>query len=379
MPVPSSELITLRRQLHENAELSHHESTTQTLLKDFLKNRSCESIIDLCDGKAFMAIFDSGKPGPHVVFRADLDALPILEKPGKDYGSKNEGVSHMCGHDGHMTIVSSLAGGWQDVLTHGKLGLLFQHAEELGEGAIEVMADEAFLDWKPDHIFGFHNIPGEDLGTVVVGDKVFASASTGLRISIEGQTSHAAHPEMAKTALKVIPKLLSLAETLEQSYPSESFFLATPVQVRIGEENFGITPGDGRLSFTLRAFDEELLNKNMEQLLESCEELCREYGLSYKHELIEPFPSTGIDEVMTQVVAEATEELRSLTLQRRSYPYYWSEDFGHYTKKIKGSYFGLGIGKDKPSLHDPHYDFDDKALEIYPELLSLILKKVLEE
>lgn len=366
----------LRHELHRNAELSHRELTTQTILRSFLSPFNPTDVIPLADSKALLFGFDSGRPGPHVLFRADMDALPIAEKNESAHSSRNPGTSHACGHDGHMTLVASLADAWQRLpLKKGKLGLLFQHAEELGEGAREICQDPIFKAWKPSSVFGLHNIPGAPLGEVILGRTIFACASTGLRFDFRGVSSHAAEPSKARSALAVVPKLLQLAQNLNSSTYDETFFLATPVHVQIGGENYGITPGHGRLSFTLRSISNRVLESGLTALIEGAKELSEKEGLGLTIEQIEPFPALSIDTSMTTLVEEAA-EASGLAHRYLDFPFLWSEDFGYFTESYPGTYFGVGMGTDRPGLHDPSYDFNDEALIPYAKLMESILIKI---
>lgn len=368
-------LVQLRQDLHRHPELSHKESGTQQRILNFLKAFPDGKLISLCAGKAMLICFDSRIPGPHRLFRADLDALPIQEAPGRGYASEAKGISHACGHDGHMAMVAALAHIWTNLPEKaGKLGLLFQHAEELGEGALEVCRDPDFLTWAPTQVFGFHNIPGAPLGHIIIGKDIFACASTGLRLLFKGESSHAAEPEKARSALRVIPKLLELAAELNSPVKDDRFFLATPVHVQIGHENFGITPGDGRLCFTLRSQLDSVLLQGLSALRHHAEELAAHEQLALKIEAVEPFPAVTIDADCTGLVETAARHA-GLTVIKPAFPFLWSEDFGYFTQKYPGSYFGIGIGENRPGLHHPAYDFNDMVLEpaykLFKELLKL--------
>jgi amidohydrolase len=182
-----------RRTLHSIAELSEHEKKTSEFILSYLKRCNPTTILENVGGHGILCVFDSKQDGPNIVFRAELDALPIQEHTKKSYMSFHPGVSHSCGHDGHMSILLGLAQYLSkkpdDI--RGKIILLFQPAEETAVGAKKVMDDDRFHALRPTHVFGLHNIPLFPLGSILVTHDVFASASEGLIIRIHGISRHA--------------------------------------------------------------------------------------------------------------------------------------------------------------------------------------------
>lgn len=365
----TEQFVLLRQKLHQCAELSHHESKTKKILLDFLTPLAPSRVKNFANGKTLYVEFDSEKPGPFKILRADLDALPIPETKKLSYSSHQAGVSHKCGHDGHMALVCMAASLFCQGHGSGKLGLLFQHAEETGEGAKEVVADQDFT-LKPDFIVGFHNIPTLSMGTVAVANDVFACASTGLRLSFMGTTSHAAYPDLAKNFWPDILELTQFAQSLVSKAHDDDFFLCSLVHLALGEEDFGITPGNGQVSFTLRAKKQTLLDQRLELLLQKAKELSSNLGLTLSHQLIDPFPSLEVHAPVSDIVRQAALD-NSIQVKEMDFPYYWSEDFGHFTQKVPGTYFGLGIEIDH-ELHHPHYDFNDLAFEQYQDFFKTL-------
>ncbi len=155
----------IRRYLHQHPELSEKE----TLTADFIENQLLALNPDahLRLGLSRIFIFDSQKPGKTIAFRAELDALPIEEKNQLVYASKHKGVSHVCGHDGHMSILIGLARRVaENPPEKGKVVFVFQSADETGQGAKKLMQDQTFLNLNIDSIFALHNVPGYELGQV---------------------------------------------------------------------------------------------------------------------------------------------------------------------------------------------------------------------
>ncbi|MEL6736900.1 MAG: amidohydrolase, partial [Pseudomonadota bacterium] len=190
------ELTAFRRALHQWPEVSGEEAETARTIIRALESLTPSRIVAGLGGHGVAAVFDSGRSGPTVLFRAELDALPIQEISQQAWVSKVPGKGHLCGHDGHMTTLLALGRllSRKPVET-GRIVLMFQPAEEDGSGARAVVADPAFADIAPDWAFAIHNEPGRPFGTVSTRAGLINCASQGLAITMTGKTAHAANPE----------------------------------------------------------------------------------------------------------------------------------------------------------------------------------------
>lgn len=189
-------LVNLRKDLHRNPELAGQEKRTSEKILESIKKFNPDEIISGIAGRGLVFIFNGREEGRTILFRSELDALPINEQNDFEYRSRKENVAHKCGHDGHMTILAGLASLLKSERPDkGKVVLLFQPAEETGEGAYAVLNDEKFAQIKPDYVFALHNLPGFMAGSVVVKPGIFAAASKGMIIKLHGKTSHASEPE----------------------------------------------------------------------------------------------------------------------------------------------------------------------------------------
>lgn len=190
------QLIELRKELHKYPELSGKESQTAKRIIEFAKRFNPDEIISKVGGEGVLVIFEGEQKGKTILIRCDLDALPIDEENAFEHKSVYENISHKCGHDGHMSIVSGLIPILsENKIKKGKVVLLFQPAEETGQGASLVLSDAKFTKLKPDFAFALHNLPGFKKNQIIIKKDVFASASKGLIIRLKGKTSHAGEPE----------------------------------------------------------------------------------------------------------------------------------------------------------------------------------------
>lgn len=374
------ELITFRQTLHSFPDLSGQEINTAEMVVDFIKPYNPGQIITNLGGEGVAFVYDSGRDGDVLMLRADLDALPIQEDNEFSYRSKHKGVSHKCGHDGHMAIIAGLAA---QLKTHrlkkGKLILLYQPAEENGEGAKRVIQDEQFKLIKPDYAFALHNRPGLPEHTIAIKDNFMACASTGMKIRLVGKTAHASSPENGISpveSIKTIHTKLNQFHTVDKK--SDNFSLITTVGIVIGDEDYGIAPSIGELMLTVRAYKNEILESAIERIEAFTDKVARDNGLTPSFSYKDKFHAVINDADCTKMVKNAaiSANLDFVTLDQGSSG---SEDFGRLMDASRkgGALFSLGAGEKHPNLHTPAYDFNDGILidgiNIFVALIDAIL------
>lgn len=376
----ATDLPSLRKELHRLAELSGDEQYTALRIRQFLDAHSPDKIVDKIGGHGLAAVYEGKHPGKTILIRADLDALPIDESITIDHAAKHNGVSHKCGHDGHMTIVAGLAAKLaQNRPDKGRVVLLFQPAEETGEGAARVIKDKKFAAIQPDLVFALHNLPGYPSGAIVIRRGVFASASRGMIVELEGKTSHAGQPQEGNSPA------LAMAQLIEafSASPQNCAALYEPAKVtvihaRLGEVAFGTSPGNAVIMATLRATTDDVINRISTYCSNLAKDIGKAHNLGTKVKWTQEFPSTTNHTEAVEVVEKAARAV-DLEITYPDHPFPWSEDFGHFTAKYPGTLFGLGAGKRYPALHSPEYDFPDDLLEIGVRLLSRTLRGLCKE
>lgn len=377
-----SSCIELRRWLHAHPELSEQEQQTAGRIA---KRLAVTDPTLLLDGLGHMqsglcAAYQGENPGPTVLIRCELDALPIQESNRFEHRSRTPGVSHKCGHDGHMATLVRLAELLAaSPLSRGRVLLLFQPAEETGTGARAVLDDPRFQALgAPDWVYAFHNIPRFELGTVLIRRGVFAQASVGFVVRFEGSTSHSSYPEHGRSPASAVTRLVeavSDVQSLLQRNPTAPV-LGTVTFAQLGESgegsNFGVAPGAGVVMGVLRAQhtpDLENLRLGLESLVKA---LAEASNLSHSLSWHEPFAATQSEDGCVERVAAAASEL-GLKVEPVQEPFRWSEDFGHFTERYTGAFFGLGSGTAQPQLHDDGYDYPDELIEIGARLYRGII------
>lgn len=374
-------LTDLRHHLHAIAEVSGAEDETARAVQTFLKKEAAPDEFQTgMGGNGLLATYESEQEGPHVLLRCELDGLPIPDNIDTEYQSETEGVGHKCGHDGHMSILCGVALS----LSHerpsaGKVSLIFQPAEETGEGAQKVIDDQRFKQLQADYCFALHNLPGYQEHGIVVRNGTFAAASVGLKVKFQGQTAHAAHPEEGRSPALAVAQLIQALSSVPQFYSSlDHATKVTVVGATLGEQAFGTSPAQATVSATLRTYDDDLL----EEIRDRCASLTRHIGTIYEletdHQWVEPFRTTHNDAGAAELIRKATAHHDFEVIEKET-PFSWSEDFGRFTSEMSGAMFGLGIGSEKPALHAETYDFSDAVIPTGIRMFIQIINEVLSQ
>jgi len=371
-------LIDFRRTLHRFPEISGEEKETAARVVRFLEPSKPNRIVTGLGGHGVAAVFDSGVPGPTLLFRSELDALPIEELSTEDHRSTITGKGHLCGHDGHSTILTALALGLsRQPPARGRVVLLFQPAEENGAGAASVIADPRFEDIRPDFAFSLHNLPGLPLGHVALKAGPVNCASRGMRIRLTGRTSHASEPEKGVSPMRAMARLMPALSTLSRSAPpAPDFLLVTITHAELGERAFGISPGAAEIWATLRT----LTDDGMAELVAAAESLARDaaetdgLGLEIAYEDVFHHCENAPEAVAH---LERALDAEGIPHDEGDLPMRGSEDFGRFREKAPSAMFFLGSGERHPALHSPDYDFPDDLIAIGARVFMRVIRNIL--
>ena len=370
----STSFTRLRHDLHKYPELSGQESATaQRIIKELSLTAPNRVLTALTGSRTGVcAEFVASNDGPTIMFRCELDALPIQEKNKFEYRSKNEGVAHLCGHDGHMATLLHVAHSLKKKpIARGRVLLLFQPAEETGVGAKGMVEDLVFKKFgKPDAIYAFHNVPEYENGCVLIKQGTMTMASVGFLVKIIGETSHASYPNDARNPTKSLARLvLELENTANYNssdFISSTYATITGAQLGLSanrlEPSFGTTPGDAWISGTLRSHIDRDLEKLRNLLTEKVNCEAKNSQLQFNVSWHEYFPATKNHETEVNKVIAVAQSL-NIPVKILDEPFRWSEDFAYYTQNFPGAFFGLGAGCDHVQLHDSTYDFPDPLIQ----------------
>ena len=346
------EITALRAALHACPELSGQEARTLATLTAFLREHTTLAL-EARDGWLLATHFE-GEGLPALGFRADMDAIPVEGCPDK--------ARHGCGHDGHSAILCGLALALEGRRVGRNIRLIFQPAEETGEGARHICETWPGL-MELDRIYGLHNIPGFPLGAVLARRGCFACASCGLVVDIVGRPAHAAYPGDGVNPTALLSRLVLAMPGLIRDVlgGADRLLMHTVVGLRAGGENFGMSAAEGRLCMTLRGHDQRDIDRLIDGVKAFVAEGCAAEGMTCAFSLRDPFPDTTVDD---DALDEALAAFRAASLPVRTLdePMRWSEDFGWYLRARPGVFFGIGSGETHPGLHTADYAFDDAVL-----------------
>lgn len=362
--IDTQALYDLRHELHRHPELSLRESRTRDYLISWIESRTTLKIRRLERGFLVIKDPDRDSGAGAIAFRADYDALPIAESDTLPHHSLNEGVSHKCGHDGHSAALCGLALAISNAQTDRRIILVFQGAEEIGQGG-ESCA-EALEGYDVREIYAFHNRSGYPENAIVVKSGLTQCASEGLTVSFAGKASHASAPEDGVNPSAAVAELVLYLRELEKS-EWQGLVMATVVHVSVGSPDFGISPGEGFVSVTLRAEIEREMREAEGRIICKANELCAGYGLSVLVDRQDIFPETANADACVRRVVDAAGKL-GLSVIKTGEVWRASEDFGYYTKRYPGAMFYIGNGEGYPALHTVEYDFNDRILETAVEM-----------
>jgi len=367
----------IRRDLHREPETSGREEKTASKIVSYLEKFEPARIITGFAGYAVAAVYESGRPGPVTALRAELDALPIKEENNFGYASGNTGVSHACGHDGHMAILLGVAARLSEIMKalRGRVVLIFQPAEEVAAGAKEVAECPLYGQLGPDYIFALHNLPGFGLGDTVVKRGIFAIASRGMIARFKGASAHAGHPEQGKSPVYAMTDVITKLGEIGEGYNRrDRKAMITVIHARLGEIAFGTAPGDAVIMATLRAPADRMLEEISDESAWAVSEAARRFMLDYSVEWVEEFPATVNDDRAVSMVERAAERL-NMKIVNLLEPFSWTEDFSYFLRKSRGALFGLGAGAGHSPLHSERYDFPDAILKNGVDIFEQLIRE----
>ncbi len=373
MTVDVSELIALRRDLHQHPELGFQEERTKRIVADYLRNLGLE----VHEGVGVVGVLRAGKGNRAIGLRADMDALPISEVGSHTHISQNSGVMHACGHDGHTTMLLGAAKQLaSDPSFDGTVVFIFQPNEELGLGA-KAMLEEGFLQqFQIEEVYAIHNLPGAPLGQVSTRSGLICSSESIFKISIQGQGGHASMPQAGRDAITIGAEVVRTLQTIvsRKLAPGAGAVVSVTEFITDGQRN--VLPGSATLKGDVRARspqDREDIERYMRQTAQG---VAITHDVSIDVEFDNEFMETINAEEPTEAVVRVAEASGLDTIGNRE-PMSFSEDFAQFTAAVPGCFLLLGNGEEGAHgqpLHSNDYDFNDELLEIGPKLWADLVR-----
>ena len=353
-----------RRHLHERPEILYDVHETAAFVADKLRSFGCD-VVETGIGRTGVVAVIKGRQGdgPTVGFRADMDALPILETSGKAWASKTPGKAHSCGHDGHTAMLLGAAQYLAETRNFkGSVAVIFQPAEEGGAGAL-AMVNDGFLDkYGITQVYGMHNSPGLPLGQFAIRKGSVMAAADTFEITINGRGSHAAQPhnsiDPVLTASHVVLALQSIVS--RQTDPLHSL-VVTVASIHGGEAN-NVIPDTVKLGGTVRTLLPEMRDFAEKRLKEVVQATALAHGASAEVIYRRGYPVTFNHDAETEFAAAVAGRVGGPnTVDTAMAPHMGAEDFSYMLERRPGAFIFIGNG-DTANLHNPAYDFNDEAL-----------------
>ncbi|EAC7119914.1 amidohydrolase [Listeria monocytogenes] len=363
------EITQIRRHLHEHPELSFHEAETAKFIQDFYKGKDVEVATEVGNGHAVVVTIKGGKPGKTIALRADFDALPIEEQTDLPFKSKNPGVMHACGHDGHTAYLLVLA----DCLIQlkenipGTIKIVHQHAEETPPGGAKSVVESGILD-DVDQIFGIHVFPFGESGQVYYHSGYAMAGRTYFKLKIQGVGGHGSSPHMANDAIVAGAYFVTAIQTVVSRRLNPFDTGVITIGSFDGKGSFNVIKDAVELEGDVRYMNTENRDKMDAEIHRIVAGIEAMFGVTVELTYTNDYPPLYNDPAVTeQVVTSLQKGLGEYLTGISEYDMLsGSEDFAYYLQKIPGVFFYIGAKPKNTSNayfnHHPKFDIDEDAL-----------------
>jgi amidohydrolase len=369
------QLIAWRRDFHRHPELGFQEVRTSGLVAKHLADLGIE--VQTGVGKTgVVGVLDGGKPGPAIMLRFDMDALPITEETGAAYASQNPGVMHACGHDAHTAIgmgIARLLTGHRQQL-NGTVKLVFQPGEEGCGGALAMIKDGVLHGPQPAISMGLHVWNDMPVGKASAGAGAVMAAADLFKIAVRGKGGHGAQPDQTVDALLVGSAIVNALQTIVARNVAPRRTAVVTVGTLHAGSAFNIIADSAELTGTFRSFDDATHELLMRRIREVAEGTARTLGATAEVEIRPISPATVNDTGVAQVVREAAAEVLGVDQVDSDQFTMGSEDMSEFLRRVPGCFFFLGSRNDDRNFnaphHNPRFDIDEEVLPLGVAILS---------
>lgn len=359
-----SDMREWRRQLHAYPEFGFEEKQTSAFVAEKLREFGLDDVAEGVGGTGVVGTLKRGSGNRSIALRADMDALRIPEQADRPYASRNPGIMHACGHDGHTAMLLGAAkllaedGGFD-----GTVRFVFQPAEEWGKGALAMIEDGIFERFPFDEIYGLHNMPGLPVGHFQTRPGALMSAEDNFEIVLRGTGGHAARPHATNEVLVAACALVMNLQTIvaRRLDPTDIGVVSVTELLTDGTRN--ALPGIARILGDARSFHPEVSTEIEKRMRVIAEGTALAYNLlvevTYTREFV---PLLNDPDLTREAFAVAADLFEPGNIELRPEPMTASEDFARFLDTVPGCFVFLGNGTDSAPLHNPTFDFNDDGL-----------------
>lgn len=379
------DLIAIRHDLHAHPELGYQEKRTSGVVVRELSRLGVAHKAGLAGGTGVVAHIPAttGATDGTIALRADMDALPIVERTGKPYASTTPGTMHACGHDGHTANLLGVA----RVLT--QLGhrprpvtLIFQPAEEGGAGGKKMCEEGVLLGSKGgglgprvESIYGLHGWPQLPVGVVATRPGPLLAATDNFVVVVKGTQAHAAYPQLSRDPIVAAAHVVTALQTIASRAVGPLDSVVVTVGAIQGGTARNIIPESVKLVGTVRTLEAGVRATAKERFFAIVQHTARAHGCEGQIQWEEGYPVTSNDRGATErFFSIARAAFGDAAVAIVGNPTMGGEDFSYYGQQVPACFFVLGLcppermpdqgGAGYPSLHQPEFDFNDEALEM---------------
>ena len=374
------EIIEIRRYLHEHPELSFEEESTSKYIEEFYKGKDVKVETNVGGGYGVIVTITGGKPGKTIGLRADFDALPIFEETDVPFKSKNPGVMHACGHDGHTAYLLVLA----DCLIQlkdeipGTIKIIHQPAEEVPPGGAIGIIESGLLD-DLDHIFGIHLLPLGPSGVVGYNSGYVFPGRAYFKLKIQGVGGHGSSPHLANDAIVAGSYFVTAIQTIVSRRLNPFDMGVITIGSFNGNGTFNVIKDSVEIEGDVRAMTEEtrkLIEQEIHRIAKGIEV---EFDVTCELTYTPDYPPLYNDPEVTEMVATCLRNAKDKDITDiREFPKMApSEDFAHYAEKFPACFFYICCtpkGIEKPYFnHHPKFDIDEDALLVAAKAVGQVV------
>jgi amidohydrolase len=361
------QLIAWRRDFHRHPELGYQEFRTSGIVAKHLASLGLE--VQTGVGQTgVIGLLDGARPGPIVMLRFDMDALPIQEQNQTDYISQNPGVMHACGHDAHTAIGMGIA---QLMATHrdelaGTLKFVFQPAEEGGNGALAMIGDGALNDPKPDVALGLHVWNDLSAGRAAIGSGAVMSAADIFTIKVQGKGGHGAVPHLAIDAVLIAAQIVTALQTVVARNVDPRQIAVITVGALHAGTAFNIIADSAEMIGTLRTFEAATRERLIQRVTEVIAHTAQAMGGQASIDIKGISPATINDDRIAALVRDTAIDVMGAEQVSADQLWMAAEDMSEFLNRVPGCFFFLGSANAAKgftaSHHNPHFDIDEDVL-----------------
>jgi amidohydrolase len=373
----ATEIISFRRHLHQNPELSYEEYSTAKFIAEKLRAFGLNPQEGVATTGVVVLIEGKNPEKKMVALRADIDALPITEENNVAYKSRNMGVMHACGHDVHTSSLLGTARILQSVKDQfeGTVKLLFQPGEEKNPGGASYMIKEGVLENPtPLSIIGQHVMPLLPAGKIGFREGMYMASSDELYLKVIGRGGHGATPELTIDPIVIACHIiLGLQQVISRNANPKHPTVLTFGSI-MGNGATNIIPNEVNIAGTFRAFNEEWRAAGLEKIVKMAEGIAESMGAKCEVTISRGYPYLQNNPALTQRIRKAAEQYVGIENVVDLDLAMSSEDFAYYSHIIPASFYRLGTRNESKGItsyvHTPTFDIDEEALAIGPGLMA---------